>query len=39
MKENVCNHDLMINLGSYNLYRFSIYTIDRTDKTVSQIRI
>ena len=39
VKENVCHHDLMINLGSYNLYRFSIHTIDRTDKTVSQIRI
>ena len=31
---------MLINLGSYNLYRFSIYTIglDRTDKTVCQIR-
>ena len=29
----------MINLGSYNLYRFSIHTIERTDKTVSQIQI
>ena len=30
---------MMIHLGSYNLYRFSIHAIDRTDKTVCQIRV
>ena len=29
---------MLMNLVSYNLYRFSIDTIDRTDKTVCQIR-
>ena len=30
---------MLIHLGSYNLYRFSIHTIDRTDKTLCQIRV